>query len=550
MHLVGNTWTTVSGYADRISTAPDGAPYVVSSSGGVYSYRNGSWTPVNNSQQLATSAAAGADSGIYFLSRTAGSVAGNFTVWRKPWGATGLIQLPGAGAQIAASFDTSTYTVPGVGTLAPYGYFVLQSSGAVTYYSPQGTQAVQFPVTASAIAPVLGGFYALSYPQTAAGASVYYFDYASGTTTTEPGTYVALSAYGSVGTSPHLFALDAQNHAWSAPISPSVEPIEITEYPYLPSSVQASFTGIAPGPGGIWFAVNVAKESSKAVNEVAVMSAPGQITYYPLSDTLYTLEGGGLAEGSDGAMWLTYIGGILRITGSGSMTHYTIAGSNGPFPFAIASGPGGALWFTDYYGPGIGSITTTGAVTQYPLPQPSQPVINRAIAVGSDGALWFPLYSGNSDQAYIGRLATDGTSSIFPLTQPQFGSTNPAVQDITSGSDGALWFTALATPGIGRITTSGVLTVSQFTKVEPLYLTSGPDGALWFTNVNQISSTGGLIGRMTTSGTTTYYPVPAYVDEPSDGRYSNSVAAQIATGSDGAIYFMEPNKIGRIVLNK
>jgi virginiamycin B lyase len=56
-------------------------------------------------------------------------------------------------------------------------------------------------------------------------------------------------------------------------------------------------------------------------------------------------------------------------------------------PVAIISGPDGALWFTNT-GPNIGRITTTGAITFYPLPNPGASPGN--IVVGPDGALGFP----------------------------------------------------------------------------------------------------------------------------------------------------------------
>ena len=54
---------------------------------------------------------------------------------------------------------------------------------------------------------------------------------------------------------------------------------------------------------------------------------------------------------------------------------------------------------------------------------------------------------------------------------------------ITTGPDGALWFTNYGNRTIGRITTSGVVTV--FTNADithPDDIVSGPDGALWFTD--------------------------------------------------------------------
>jgi len=64
----------------------------------------------------------------------------------------------------------------------------------------------------------------------------------------------------------------------------------------------------------------------------------------------------------------------------------------------------------------------------------------------------------------------------------------------------------------------------------PASIVSGPDGALWFTE-------SGRIGRITTSGALREYPVPG-------GR---SVAS-ITRGPDGALWFTEPasSRIGRI----
>ena len=89
---------------------------------------------------------------------------------------------------------------------------------------------------------------------------------------------------------------------------------------------------------------------------------------------------------------------------------------------------------------------------------------------------------------------------------------------ITTGPDGALWFTNWTYNGtnymqgsIGRISTTGV--VSDFTDpsiVEPTGITTGPDGALWFTNYGTNS-----IGRITTAGVISNYPDPS--EPPSMG---------------------------------
>ena len=123
-----------------------------------------------------------------------------------------------------------------------------------------------------------------------------------------------------------------------------------------------------------------------------------------------------------------------------------------PIPTAAASivaDPDGALWFSAWNN-NIGRITTSGTVTEFaiPAPAPARVAISTNIAVGSDCALWFgfdiwipggavPGSFGVGAGAGIGRITTSGEVSKFLLpssfSKPHFG--------ITSGPDGALWFT-------------------------------------------------------------------------------------------------------------
>ena len=95
----------------------------------------------------------------------------------------------------------------------------------------------------------------------------------------------------------------------------------------------------------------------------------------------------------------------------------------------------------------------------------------------------------------IGRITTSGVVTNYT------GSGISSPEGITSGPDGALWFTNDGNGSIGRITTGGVVT--NYTGTGILGRTSinvGPDGALWFTNLANDS-----IGRITTSGVVTNY---------------------------------------------
>ena len=64
---------------------------------------------------------------------------------------------------------------------------------------------------------------------------------------------------------------------------------------------------------------------------------------------------------------------------------------------------------------------------------------------------------------------------------------------ITTGPDGALWFTEFFSNMIGRITTDGVVSESVIPTPDahPVDIVSGSDGTLWFTEFD-----GNRIGRI------------------------------------------------------
>jgi streptogramin lyase len=226
----------------------------------------------------------------------------------------------------------------------------------------------------------------------------------------------------------------------------------------------------------------------------------------------------GIASGPDGALWFTNAVGnsIGRITTSGTVTNFTDPTISQPE--AIVAGPDDALWFTNAVGNSIGRITTAGVVTNFTDPTISGP---SGIAVGADGALWFT--NGGS----IGRITTTGVVTIFA------DESISVPIGITPGPDGALWFTNQFNNSIGRITTSGV--VSNFgdsSIAKPRSIAPGPDGALWFTNFANDS-----IGRITTAGVVTNFTDPSLSDPWG-----------ITAGPGGALWFVNNGNesVGRI----
>jgi virginiamycin B lyase len=232
-------------------------------------------------------------------------------------------------------------------------------------------------------------------------------------------------------------------------------------------------------------------------------------------------------------MWFTASNKIGRITTTGVVSEYLVPfASPNSQPASITNGPDGALWFTLFTQ--IGRLTTSGQFTAFALP--ANTYADTSIVTGPDGALWMPALnvSGSTNNNQILRLTTIGAPTAFTISQcnsTPFGG-------ITLGPDGALWFVDKCNTAIGRITTAGVITEYPIPTWTGYLenIATGPDGALWFTD----SGRGGYIGRITISGAWTEYPLSAAVA-------SGVVAIGITAGPDGAVWFdTNSTLIGRV----
>lgn len=202
-------------------------------------------------------------------------------------------------------------------------------------------------------------------------------------------------------------------------------------------------------------------------------------------------------------------------------------GSASPFPLSVTAGPDGNLWYTKYMNGQIGRLSTTGTVTEFPLPTKlGRPV---GIAAGPDGNLWFAIQGTTPSKHAIGRSTPSGTITEFPIP------TTAVAEEIAPGSDGNLWFTEPGGNRIGRITPSGSITEYPVTTAAsfPIGITAGSDGNVWFSE-----SDGNQIGRITPAGDITEFPIPTAASEP--GR--------MTLGPDGNVWFTQygKNRVGRI----
>jgi virginiamycin B lyase len=178
----------------------------------------------------------------------------------------------------------------------------------------------------------------------------------------------------------------------------------------------------------------------------------------------------------------------------------------------------------------IMSLDVTSGVTVFPIAFKSAP---QAVTSGPDGALWFT----DREPDQLGRMTVVGTATRFKL--PTSGR---STMGITAGPDGAVWFTwaylnsdeAQTSDAIGRITSDGKVTEFPLPSTTlPEGITVGLDDALWFTE-----AASNQIGRIMTGGVLSAFTIPT----PQSGPQS------IAVGSDGALWFTESYicQIGRI----
>lgn len=274
-------------------------------------------------------------------------------------------------------------------------------------------------------------------------------------------------------------------------------------------------------------------------------AAIGSVTQYTVPYTGEYVSG--LTIGPDNNIWYTASGPttntyVSRLSTSGVFKQYGNRTVGSRYPSAISKGSDGNIWYAEQYTQNtflfyhIVNMTTSGTVLgQYNIPTYNTDI--SSMVLGPDGAVWFTEASGSR----VGKITTDGVITEYPVSVGGVGPSCVAMQmtDITVGPDGNLWFTAAcggsrAGNAVGKITTAGAYTVYPLSTYNayPSGIASGPDGNLWFTeqNINKI-------GKITTAGVVTEYStIPT----------ANAHPGKITAGSDGALWFTEIGKIGRI----
>ena len=289
---------------------------------------------------------------------------------------------------------------------------------------------------------------------------------------------------------------------------------KVQEFP-LPANTTGVSNLTMGSDGNIWF-------TSTYGSDISRMTPTGQVTTFPLTPKSSLTSS--ITSGPDGALYVaSYEGNIYRVTTAGVITNVfnvVPAGWQGH----LVTGSDGNIWFTGinpghcYYGNpfeparcgNVGRMTLQGVVTMYPI---TETYDAWQITSGPDGNIWFTVNVDFYQTASIGRVnVKTGVVDEFPEPQNINGHASPT--GITAGPDGNVWFSD-AFDSIGKITPAGVITMYPVGQENPRPsvpdgIVAGPDGALWFT-INSF----GVIGRMTTDGQWSRFPLP-YVGEGPD----------------------------------
>jgi streptogramin lyase len=310
----------------------------------------------------------------------------------------------------------------------------------------------------------------------------------------------------------------------SRPVVEGLEDRQLMSLNVFPVPSGMETAGITKGPDGSLFFTEAAADT------IGRITPAGAVTEFalPKAGALPTA----IATGPDGNLYFTEAGftsdhgftalHVGRISPAGKVSEFSL-GFSAFAEGGITAGPDGNLYFSfgDNNGEEVGRITPAGAIRVILVPGGIDP---GAITTGPDGNLWVT----DPDDSRIIRLTTAGVGTSFALPAGILSSRG----GITGGPDGNIWFTGRSF--IGRITQKGAVTEFALPTKDSNTgaITAGPDGNLYFAG----SSSGAGIGRITTSGVITAIAVPA--------------SGGIASGPDGNIWLTEDGEIAQLVLTK
>jgi virginiamycin B lyase len=275
------------------------------------------------------------------------------------------------------------------------------------------------------------------------------------------------------------------------------------------SPSESNLEGIAPGPSD-----HIWFTGDSLVGQSSI--------YSDMTEFLFPVYGNvtSIAEGPDKNLWVTlYPPAIGRMARNGHLTAFGLDRKLG-IPSSIINGPTKALWFIATGSPNrIVRASVAGEMRAYRVPAGSA---LQWLTLGSDGNLWFT----DSARNKIGQMTASGKIKEYSVPTP-----NAGVLGIFQGPNEALWFVEQSANKLASVTPSGSFHEYDIPTASsgPVAIVAGPDGALWFTE-----EYAGQIGRITTSGSVIELKLAAEYARPYD----------ITVGSDKNVWFTESQSSG------
>ena len=272
--------------------------------------------------------------------------------------------------------------------------------------------------------------------------------------------------------------------------------------------------------GNRWFTEGTS--FTNAPPKIARITPAGAITEIPVDCNGCILSD--IIQGPGNVLYFTsndpFLGGYNWQTGT-FLTPITIPNS-GAVAGELAI-HGNDIWFTDFNNDSLWRYNiTSGAFTQFPVPEPSDVIVDNA------GGVWFTAGLDFS----VDRLdPATGTVQQFPVPN------GLSPRQITIATDGQIWFTSRFVPqGVGRLdpTTGVVTTFATPSNPGPEGIDASPNGTVWFAQ-----STAGNIANINNAGVIT---------ETKAVKGSQPLQITVAPNGDPWFTMLTANKIGAFQL--
>jgi streptogramin lyase len=246
--------------------------------------------------------------------------------------------------------------------------------------------------------------------------------------------------------------------------------------------------------GNAWF---IGSQGGGTIVEdrVGRLSADGTLTEYPIPKSEYA----GIAIAPDGTVWLADAGAnkISKMTMPGAtVVQYSVPTPNSE-PRRITVDFKGNAWFSEDHK--IGRVTPNGSFTEFPIA--NQIAQLGQVAIDQRGTAWFV------DNMWGGGLGSiDSTGKVSELKISGTGSHDGPTCVVVDRA-GTVWFAVEGYPNsyVGRLVAGKpVLTPIPTQESSAAICSLGGDGRIWFTENRQLVAAGTL-AKVSPGGTVTEY---------------------------------------------